>query len=83
MIEEDQREIEDEKKLRELAHAYKRLFKTNDGKVVLKDLELLCGPNRVSVLNEMNPDPNQVLYAEGRRRVILRIYRFIRRKEDD
>lgn len=70
---------ENEKEQAERTHAYKRLFKTDDGKVVLKDLESFCGFNNTSV-SEQSPNELQTFFAEGKRRVYLRINGFLRRK---
>lgn len=89
MIEEQQKAIaaeklkaENEKKTRELAHAYKRLFASSDGKLVLKDLEFFCGQNKSSVC-EQSPNPHQTMFAEGKRRVFLRINSKLNYKENE
>ena len=75
MIEADQQNAENEKKRQELKQAYKRLFKTDDGKTIKKDLESFCGFLKTSTNNEWNP--YYVMFAEGKRRVYLRICRNI------
>jgi len=72
MIESEQIQLENEKKRRELRQAYKRLFNTDDGKIVLKDLKVFCGQNRTSVC-EQAPNELQTFFSEGKRRVFLRI----------
>ena len=62
-----------------ITSAYKHLFETENGKVVLSDLESFCGYNRSSVC-EQHPDTNQTMYAEGKRRVYLRIRNILDRK---
>ena len=81
MIEAEQQKAENEKKRRELAQAYRRLFMTDDGKVILEDLEGFCGLYRPSV-SEQSPNSLQTHFNEGKRRVYLRISGFLRRKED-
>jgi hypothetical protein len=82
MTEDEQIKAENEKKQRELVSAYKRLFMTDDGKKILADLEKFCGFHNTSV-NERDPNSHQTFFAEGKRRVYLRINGFLRRKEDD
>ena len=72
---------ENEKKRQELIQAYKRLFQTDDGKEILGDLEKFCGFNNTSV-SEQDPNAYQTFFAEGKRRVFLRISGFIRRKDN-
>ena len=64
--------VENEKRRDELSCAYKRLFVTDDGKVVLKDLGIFCHENS-SCVNEQNPNQLQTFYESGKRRVLLRI----------
>lgn len=82
MIEAEQIKAENEKKREELAQAYKRLFMTDDGKIVKADLERFCNSNKSSVC-EHNPNALQTHFEEGKRRVILRIQGFLRRKNND
>lgn len=82
MIEDEKIKAENEKKIRERTRAYKRFAKTDDGKLILKDLEVFCGFHNTSV-SEQNPNSLQTFFAEGKRRVYLRINGFIRRKEND
>lgn len=80
MIEAEQQQVESEKKKKELAQAYKRLFRTDDGKIVKEDLERFCGFNNISV-SEQDPNAYQTFFAEGKRRVYLRIIGMINRRE--
>ena len=80
MIEAEQQLAENEKQRQELIHAYKRLFKTDDGKTILEDLEKFCGFNNTSV-SEQDPNCYQTFFNEGKRRVFLRINGYIRRKQ--
>ena len=81
MIEAEQQNAENEKKRRELAQAYKRLVKTDDGKTVREDLESFCGFLKTSTNVEWNP--HYVMFAEGKRRVYLRIHSMIERRKDN
>lgn len=81
MTEDEIKQAENKKKQSELVHAYKRLFATDDGKIIGADLECFCGQNRCSVA-EQCPDAYQTMFAEGKRRVYLRIIGFLRKKED-
>lgn len=81
MMEAEQQKADNEKKRRELARAYKRLFRTDDGKMVAKDLDSFCGFHRPSV-SEQNPNALQTHFNEGKRRVFLRIDGFLHRDEN-
>ena len=78
----EQQLAENEKQRQELIHAYRRLFKTDDGKTILEDLEKFCGFNNTSV-SEQDPNAYQTFFNEGKRRVFLRINGFLRRKNND
>ncbi len=82
MIEDEQIQLENEQEQKERVRAYKRFALTDDGKLILADLERFCGFNNTSV-NEQSPDAYQTFFAEGKRRVYLRINSFLRRKEDE
>lgn len=89
MIEEERQQIENEKariekeKIRvELIHAYRRFSITDDGKVILKDLEKFCGQYN-SCMDERNPNPNQTFIMLGKRRVFLRIHGMVNQKEKE
>ncbi len=75
-------QAENEKRQRELKHAYKRLSKTDDGKMVFEDLRSFCGQDRVSVC-EQNPNALQTMFAEGKRRVYLRINGMIKKENEN
>lgn len=81
MIEAEQQRLDNEKKQKELVSAYKRFALTDDGKVILEDLEKFCGFLRPSV-SEQSPNSLQTHFNEGKRRVYLRITGFLRRKEN-
>ena len=76
MAEVDQQNAENEKKRQELKQAYRRLFKTGDGKTILADLRSFCGQDRSSICSS-SPNPYQTFEAEGKRRVFLRINNMI------
>ncbi len=80
MTETEKIQFENEKQRKELASAYKRLFKTDDGKIVKEDLESFCGFLKTSTNVEWNP--HYVMFAEGKRRVFLRIYSMINKNVD-
>ena len=81
MIEAEQQRIENEKKRLELVSAYKRFAQSDDGKIIMNDLEVFCGFLNTSVSPEFNS--HQTMFAEGKRRVFLRIKGMLRRKEND
>ncbi len=84
MIESEKVKAENEKRQLEKTQAYKRLFMTDDGKIVKADLEVFCGFRRPSY-SEQKPNALQTATNEGKRRVYLRIDGFINKveKEDD
>ena len=82
MIEADQQKAENEKRQLEKTQAYKRFSKTDDGKIILTDLESFCGFRRPSY-NEQSPDALQTHINEGKRRVYLRIDGFINKVEKE
>ena len=75
-------QAENEKRQRELKHAYKRLSKTDDGKMVFEDLEKFCGFMNTSV-SEQNPNALQTMFAEGKRRVFLRINGMVKKENEN
>jgi hypothetical protein len=68
------------KKLAETINAYASVFATEAGNMVLKDLESFCGQNRSSVCEEV-PNAIQTMFAEGKRRVYLRIVSFMEQEK--
>lgn len=89
MIEEERKQIEQDKAVAEkekmrmgLVHAYKRMSATDDGKLILKDLEMFCGQYN-SCMNEQAPDAYQTFVMLGKRRVFLRIHGMINQKEKE
>jgi len=81
MIEAEKQKAENEKRQLEKAQAYKRFAETDDGKIILEDLESFCGFRRPS-FNEQHPNALQTATNEGKRRVYLRIDGFIRKKDN-
>ena len=59
---------------RRTRNAYKRLFATDDGQVVLRDLAKFCGVDRPS---SVPGDPFATHVNDGMRRVALRVFNFI------
>ena len=82
MTEDEVIKAQNEKLRREKAQAYKRFSKTDDGKIILKDLESFCCFRRPS-FNEQNPNALQTHINEGKRRVYLRFDSFINQKEEE
>ncbi len=80
-MEPEQQKAENEKKKQELKQAYRRLFQTDDGKIVQKDLESFCGFLKTSTNTEWNP--YYVMFAEGKRRVFLRIIGMIKKEKEN
>lgn len=76
----DQQRAENEKRQQELVQAYKRFSMTDDGKIILADLEYFCCFRRPS-FNEQNPNALQTHINDGKRRVYLRFDSFINQKE--
>jgi len=81
MIEADKQKQENEKRQQEKISAYRRFAQTDDGKIIIADLEHFCGFYRPSIC-ETNPNSEQTAFNEGKRRVYLRMQGFIRRKEN-
>jgi hypothetical protein len=69
-----------------LTQAFKRLFETPDGKVLMKFLEDRCNVNRTTVCKQ-NPNLQQTLIEEGKRIVYLDIMWYLnesyKKKEED
>jgi len=82
MIEADKQKAENAKRQLEKTQAYKRFSMTDDGKIIIADLESFCCFRRPSY-NEQNPNALQTHINEGKRRVYLRIDGFIRKKIEE
>jgi hypothetical protein len=57
-----------EKQIKELREAYKKIFESDDGKLVIKDLEKRC--HFMSTTN-VKGDSHESAYMEGQRSVLL------------
>lgn len=62
-----------QKKKNVIIYAYKRLFDSEDGKIVLKDLARSCRLDQSS----FSSDPYETAFNEGERHVVLRILKTI------
>lgn len=62
-------EREIEKQIAENQQVYQRVFGTEDGKIVLKDLEKRCFVNRTTY----NDSHGQMSFSEGRRSIYIHI----------
>jgi len=51
----------------ELNKTYQRVFKSEDGETILKDLEKRCNVHNTSFSN----DPHETSFREGQRQVVL------------
>ena len=67
------------KKLRETTLAYKRVFESQDGKLILKDLMKCCNFLNSSV----GRDANETFFNEGARSILLRILKTTSMSLDD
>jgi|TARA_B100001059_G_scaffold203224_1_gene211703 hypothetical protein len=65
-------------KIKELIQNYKTVFKSDDGKMVMDDLEKRCFYN-TSTYN--SKEPNETAFFEGQRTVLLFIKSMINHKE--
>ena len=66
------------KKIKELINSYKSIFKSDDGKMVMDDLEKRCFYN---VTTFSKGDTNETAFYEGQRTVLLFIKSMINHKE--
>ena len=72
LVEAEKQRLANEKILAELRSAHNRLWNTDDGKIVYKDLARFCN-KYTSCVCEQSPDALQAFHEAGKRRVILRI----------
>jgi len=79
MIEEDKQKAENEQKNKELADCYKRMAKTDDGKIIMADLEIFCGAKRIAADKDWNA--YKTFFHDGMRNIYLYINTKIDRKE--
>ena len=66
-----------------LARAYRRLFETEDGRLVLADLMKHSGWSAVTMPNQGRITPETVLHNNGMRATFARIIEFTRMTQDD
>ncbi len=81
MIEAEKQKAENEKLRQMKIQAYKRFAMSDDGKIIMKDLDSFCGFHRIA-FNEQNPNALQAAINEGKRRVYLRFDGFINQKTE-
>jgi hypothetical protein len=62
-----------QKEFNELAAAHQRLWNTVDGQLILYDLKKKSNYFKSSIFDKTNINPNQVIYDEAQRSVILYI----------
>ena len=67
------------KKFKELIKQYKTVFGSNDGKMVMNDLEKRCFYN---VTTFSKGDTNETSFYEGQRNVLLFVKSMINHKEE-
>jgi len=63
----------------ETIRAYKRVFESDDGKKILKDLMKACH----FLSTTMHVNPNEAAYKEGERSVLLRILKTVKINADE
>ena len=76
MTEDEVIKVENEKLRQVKVSAYKRFAMTDDGKIILEDLDVFCGFHRM-VFSEQSPNPISAAINDGKRRVYLRFDGFI------
>ena len=74
-----EREIEKQKRA-DLLYAYKTLFDSHNGKLVLDDLRIMCNADTGTA--DVN-NVNLTYFREGARGVILRIEKYLKLKPED
>ena len=67
-----------EKQIKELKDAYKRIFNSDEGKLILSDLEKRC--HFWSTTN-VKGDSHESAYMEGQRSVLLFIKQMLQKKD--
>jgi len=67
-----------QQQLKDLLDAYTQLFATDNGKMVLKDLEKTCG----LYISAFDVNPYTTAFNEGQRNVILHIRRMLTMKPE-
>lgn len=82
MIEAEKQREEKEKIDADRARCYKRMALTDDGKIIMADMERYCGQNKSSVCRQA-PNPDQTMFCEGLRAAFLYMNEKINRKEKE
>ena len=82
MIEADQIKAENEKRQLEKTQAFKRLFATDDGKVLMKHLEWICNVNRSTYRPNAKDVVTDMRVEEGKRQVHLDIIWYLNLKKE-
>ena len=67
-----------EKQVKELKDAYKRIFNSDEGKIIISDLEKRC--HFLSTTN-VKGDSHESAYMEGQRSVLLFIKQMLQTKD--
>ena len=67
-----------EKQVKELKDAYKRIFNSDEGKIIISDLEKRC--HFLSTTN-VKGDSHESAYMEGQRSVLLFIKSMLQKKD--
>jgi len=67
------------KKIKELIQNYKTVFKSDDGKMVMDDLEKRCFYHTSTFSRN---EPNETAFFEGQRTILLFIKSMINHKEE-
>ena len=61
-----------------LASQFGSTFRSEPGRAVLKHLEIICNAHGSTVKDKIHPDPNSVLFEEGKRMVYEYILIYLR-----
>ena len=83
MIEAEKQKAENKKKQLEKIQAFKRLFDTDDGKVLMKHLEWICNVNRSTYRPNAKDVVTDMRIEEGKRQVHLDIIWYLNLKEKE
>ncbi len=81
MIENDKQEADRAKRQLEKSHALKRLFATDDGKILMKHLEFICNVNRSTYRPSIPNVETDMRIEEGKRQVHLDIIWYLNMEE--
>lgn len=66
----------------QLASDFGATFLTESGRKVLKHLEVICNAHGSTVKDKVHPDPNSVLFEEGKRMVYEYICIYLRHENE-